>query len=56
MNWTDERVVEFVNWYLEVQKLPFKYNLENQTLIKSFKNGDKPEVWHTFEDKELING
>jgi len=44
--WTDSSVIDFVNWFLSVHKLDFRYTLENQTLIDSFKNGDKPEIWH----------
>lgn len=44
--WSDSSVIDFVNWFLSVHKLDFRYTLENQTLIDSFKNGDKPEIWH----------
>jgi hypothetical protein len=36
--WTDDKVIEFVNWYLKLQKLPFRYTLENRTIIEHFKN------------------
>lgn len=46
MNWTDDKVLDFINWYLKVQRLGFRYTIENRTLIESFKRGDTPEMWH----------
>jgi len=43
--WTDESVIDFVNWYLTIHKLPINYQLENQTIIDSFKHGDDPSLW-----------
>jgi hypothetical protein len=45
--WTDESVIDFVNWYLKVKNLGVNYELENQTIVDSFKNGDDPSVWNT---------
>lgn len=45
--WTENNVIDFVNWHMEV-KFPqnsFRYHLENQTLIDSFKRGDKASDW-----------
>jgi len=44
--WTDDKVTDFVNWYIELHKLDFRYILENRTIIDSFKNGDKATDWH----------
>jgi len=44
--WSDNEVIDFVNWYISLHKLGFKYELENQTIIDSFKNGDDYKVWH----------
>lgn len=45
--WTDEKVIEFLNWYIELHKLNFVYTLENKSIIESFKNGDDVSVWET---------
>jgi len=44
--WNDNKVIEFVNWYLELHKLDFRYTLENRIIIESFKNGDDATKWH----------
>jgi hypothetical protein len=44
--WTDDKVIDFVNWFLKVHNLDFRYTLENRNLIDSFKNGDDAEKWH----------
>lgn len=38
--WSDDRVIDFVNWYIKLHKLDFRYTLENRTIIESFKNGN----------------
>lgn len=54
--WTDNKVIDFVNWYINLHKLPFRYTLENQTIIDSFKNGDDFSKWHQNESlSELAN-
>jgi hypothetical protein len=45
-NWTDDNVIDFVNWYIKVHNLDDRYTLENRTLIESFKNGDNAEKWN----------
>jgi hypothetical protein len=35
--WDDDKVIDFVNWYIELHKLDFRYKLENRTIIESFK-------------------
>jgi len=44
--WNDDKVIEFINWYVKLHKLDFRYTLENRTLIESFKNGDDASKWH----------
>ncbi len=43
--WDDGKVIDFVNWYLRVHNISSRFELENQTLIDSYKNGDDPKVW-----------
>ena len=44
--WDDRKVIDFVNWYLKLKKLHFRYMLENNSIIDSFKNGDDVSKWH----------
>ena len=44
--WNEDKVIDFVNWYVRLHKLGVRYELENQTIIDSFKNGDDYKVWH----------
>jgi hypothetical protein len=44
--WNDDKVIDFVNWYIELHKLDFRYTLENRTIIESFKNGDDASKRH----------
>jgi len=44
--WNDDKVIDFVNWYIQLHKLDFRYTLENRTIIDSFKNGDDASNWH----------
>jgi len=44
--WNDDKVIDFVNWYIELHKLDFRYTLENRIIIESFKNGDDASKWH----------
>lgn len=52
--WTDNKVIEFVNWYVKLHKLPFSYTLENQTIIDSFKHGDYFGDWHENDEPSKI--
>jgi len=45
-SWSDDKVIDFVNWYIEVHQLDFIYTLENRNIIESFKNGDDASKWH----------
>jgi len=44
--WTNNKVIDFVNWFLRLHKLPERYQLENMTIIESFQNGDDFKLWH----------
>jgi hypothetical protein len=43
--WTDKKVIDFVNWYIKLKKLPINYELENLHIIESFKKGDDVSLW-----------
>lgn len=34
--WNDDKVIDFVNWYVELHKLGFRYTIENQTIAFIF--------------------
>jgi hypothetical protein len=38
--WNDKKVIDFVNWYLKLNNLNFKYTLENKTIIDEFKKNN----------------
>lgn len=42
----DNELIDFTNWYLKVIKADSRFEVENQSLIDSFRNGDNPELWH----------
>ena len=44
--WDDDKVIDFVNWYIELHKLDFRYTIENMNIIESFKTGDDASKWH----------
>lgn len=46
--WDDDNVIDFVNWYIKLHKLDFRYTLENKTIVESFKNGDDASKWHLY--------
>ena len=46
--WTDKSVIDFVNWFLDLHKLPFRYKLENMEILESFMRGDDFSVWHQY--------
>lgn len=35
--WNDDKVIDFVNWYIQEQKIDFRHTLENQTTLETFK-------------------
>lgn len=49
--WNDHSVIDFVNWYIKLNGLSDRYELENQHIIDSFKNGDEVSAWKSkFDD------
>jgi len=49
--WDDNKVIEFVSWYLELCKLNVEdYCIENLTIIESFKRGDSVDMWRRSDD------
>jgi hypothetical protein len=54
--WTDETVIDFVNCYIKLHKLPVKFELENLEILESFKRGDKVSDWHTTIIDKIKNG
>ena len=44
--WTNEKVIDFVNWFLDLHKLSFRYKLENMEILESFIRSDDFSVWH----------
>lgn len=56
--WDDNRVIDFVSWYLEVCKLDVdRYSIENRTIIDTFKDGVPATDWHkSMFDKHIDNG
>lgn len=38
-HWDDSKVIDFVNYYIKSHKLPFRYTLENQSILDAFKEG-----------------
>jgi hypothetical protein len=36
--WSDNDVINFVNWYIKLHGLPFNYILENRSLLEHFRN------------------
>lgn len=49
-SWNTNKVIDFVNWYIDLKGLGENNKLENKTIIDSFLRGDKVDVW-----KEIIN-
>lgn len=43
--WDDNKVIDFVNWYVKLHNLDIRYSLENMEIIESFKRGDNVEKW-----------
>ena len=44
--WTDDKIIDFVNWYVKLHGLPFRYTLENRNIIESFKKGESYKQWN----------
>lgn len=43
---SNDRLIDFVNWYLKVKGIPGNMELENQYIIDSFLKGDSPRLWN----------
>jgi hypothetical protein len=43
--WHTNKVIDFVNWYIELKGLGENNKLENQSIVDSFLRGEKVEVW-----------
>jgi len=50
--WNEDKVIDFVNWYIKLKKLPFNYELENRTIIESFIKGDDYKKWWNQNKKD----
>lgn len=54
--WNDKKVMDFVNWYIKLHRLPERYLLENRQFVDSFKDGETSVVitgeWHSEITKE----
>ncbi len=48
--WDDNKVLDFVNWYIELHQLGVNYKLENRNVLESFKSGDDYKLWHSFKE------
>ena len=48
--YTENELIDFVNWYIQVHRLDSSYELENRHLIDSFNEGDEPNKWHQYEN------
>ena len=46
LEWTNESVIDFVNWFLDLHKLPFRCKPENMEILKSFMRVDDFSVWN----------
>jgi hypothetical protein len=55
--WNTNKVIDFVNWYIDLKGLGENNKLENQSIVDSFLRGDKVEVWKqvNFPQKDLKN-
>lgn len=46
--WNRDKVIDFVNWYIEMKDLGENNKLENATIVESFLKGDSPNVWKEY--------
>jgi hypothetical protein len=51
--WTDNKVIDFVNWFIHLYKIDDRFELENQTIIDSFLKGDDYKLWWAEEPKPI---
>lgn len=47
--WHTNKVIDFINWYVDLKGLGENNKLENKTIIDSFLRGDKVEVWQELQ-------
>lgn len=52
--WTTEKVIDFINWYVKLKGLPERFELENQTIIESFLKGDDYKIWKPVAQSDVI--
>ena len=52
--WTDSEVISFVNWYVRLKKLDVRYELENMSILDSFRDGDPIDAWDSKVKEDLI--
>lgn len=47
--WSTKKVIEFVNWYMDLKGLGENNKLENFTIIESFLDGDSVDMWKNIK-------
>ena len=47
--WDTNKVIEFVNWYIDLKELGENNKLENLTIVESFLGGSTVEAWKTIK-------
>lgn len=47
--WDTNKVIEFVNWYIDLKDLGENNKLENKTIVESFLDGDSVDVWKNIK-------
>ena len=47
--WNTNKVIDFVNWYIDLKDLGENIKLENETIIESFLDGDSVDVWKNIK-------
>lgn len=47
--WNTNKVIDFVNWYIDLKGLGENNKLENPTIVESFLNGDSVDVWKNIK-------
>lgn len=52
--WHTNKVIDFVNWYIELKGLGENNILENQSIVDSFLRGENTEVWRETINKPTI--
>lgn len=47
--WNTNKVIDFVNWYIDLKQLGENNKLENSTIIESFLDGDSVDMWKNIK-------